>query len=78
MIFHFPHSNIYNSLSHFQGWYIVTYAVAIYHLNLFIAFLTPKVDPSVYQDDSDGMFSGRAYTPGAESRLKPTCDSVRP
>lgn len=36
-----------------QGWYIVTYALAIYHLNLFIAFLTPKVDPSAYQDDSD-------------------------
>lgn len=36
-----------------QGWYIVTYALAIYHLNLFIAFLSPKVDPSVYSDDSD-------------------------
>nr|CAB3265523.1 protein RER1-like [Phallusia mammillata] len=36
-----------------QGWYIVTYALAIYHLNLFIAFLSPKVDPSVYGDDSD-------------------------
>lgn len=36
-----------------QGWYIVTYALAIYHLNLFIAFLSPKVDPSIYQDDSD-------------------------
>ncbi|CAK8689481.1 protein RER1-like [Clavelina lepadiformis] len=36
-----------------KGWYIVTYALAIYHLNLFIAFLSPKVDPSVYGDDSD-------------------------
>ncbi len=26
----------------FQGWYIVTYALGIYLLNLFIAFLTPK------------------------------------
>ncbi|CAB1336911.1 unnamed protein product [Coregonus sp. 'balchen'] len=25
-----------------QGWYIVTYALGIYHLNLFIAFLSPK------------------------------------
>jgi len=41
----------------FQGWYIVTYALAIYHLNLFIAFLSPKVDPSVYGDDSDGTNS---------------------
>ncbi|PWA30912.1 hypothetical protein CCH79_00010611, partial [Gambusia affinis] len=26
-----------------QGWYIVTYALGIYHLNLFIAFLSPKM-----------------------------------
>lgn len=36
-----------------KGWYIITYALAIYHLNLFIAFLSPKVDPSIYADDSD-------------------------
>jgi len=35
-----------------QGWYIVTYALGIYQLNLFIAFLTPKIDPSGL-DDSD-------------------------
>ena len=34
-----------------QGWYIVTYALGIYYLNLFIAFLTPKVDPQ-FEDDS--------------------------
>lgn len=34
-----------------HGWYIVTYALGIYHLNLFIAFLTPKMDPSM---DLDG------------------------
>lgn len=34
----------------FQGWYIVTYALGIYHLNLFIAFLSPKVDPSLMED----------------------------
>uniref|UniRef100_A0A3B3SNU8 Protein RER1 n=1 Tax=Paramormyrops kingsleyae TaxID=1676925 RepID=A0A3B3SNU8_9TELE len=33
-----------------QGWYIVTYALGIYHLNLFIAFLSPKVDPSLLED----------------------------
>lgn len=36
-----------------QGWYIVTYALGIYHLNLFIAFLTPKIDPAL---DLDGEF----------------------
>ncbi|XP_055840252.1 protein RER1 isoform X1 [Episyrphus balteatus] len=36
-----------------QGWYIVCYALGIYHLNLFIAFLTPKIDPEFdpYGDD---------------------------
>uniref|UniRef100_UPI00358FF51A protein RER1-like isoform X1 n=2 Tax=Myxine glutinosa TaxID=7769 RepID=UPI00358FF51A len=38
-----------------QGWYIVTYALGIYHLNLFIAFLSPKVDPSFGDDSDDGM-----------------------
>jgi len=32
-----------------QGWYIVTYALGIYLLNLFIAFLSPKVDPAFAQ-----------------------------
>lgn len=36
--------------SAFQGWYIVTYALGIYHLNLFIAFLSPKVDPSLLEE----------------------------
>ncbi|XP_013384046.1 protein RER1 isoform X1 [Lingula anatina] len=35
-----------------KGWYIVTYALGIYLLNLFIAFLTPKMDP-VMQEDID-------------------------
>ncbi|XP_043464718.1 protein RER1 [Leptopilina heterotoma] len=37
-----------------QGWYIITYGLGIYHLNLFIAFLTPKIDPALDFDDSDG------------------------
>lgn len=37
-----------------QGWYIVTYALGIYYLNLLIAFLTPKADPVL--DDDMGMF----------------------
>ncbi|XP_072538415.1 protein RER1 isoform X2 [Salminus brasiliensis] len=37
-----------------QGWYIVTYALGIYHLNLFIAFLSPKVDPSLLDDPDEG------------------------
>jgi len=30
-----------------QGWFIICYALAIYHLNLFIAFLTPNNDPTL-------------------------------
>ncbi|XP_039296823.1 protein RER1 isoform X4 [Nilaparvata lugens] len=39
-----------------QGWYIVTYALGIYHLNLFIGFLSPKIDPEIaeYEDDAGG------------------------
>ncbi|KAA1470540.1 retrieval of early ER protein Rer1 [Dentipellis sp. KUC8613] len=33
-----------------QGWYIICYAHAIYILNLLLAFLQPKFDPSL-QDD---------------------------
>lgn len=29
-----------------QGWYIVAYSLGIYLLNLFLAFLQPKFDPS--------------------------------
>ncbi|CAG2181161.1 unnamed protein product, partial [Oppiella nova] len=34
----------------YQGWYIITYALGIYYLNMLIAFLTPKIDPAVYDD----------------------------
>ncbi|TCD60786.1 hypothetical protein EIP91_009515 [Steccherinum ochraceum] len=33
-----------------QGWYIVCYAHAIYLLNLFLAFLQPRFDPSLQED----------------------------
>ncbi|OZJ04844.1 Protein RER1 [Bifiguratus adelaidae] len=33
-----------------QGWYIVTYALGIYLLNLFLAFLQPRFDPSLEMD----------------------------
>jgi len=42
-----------------QGWYIICYAHAIYLLNLLLAFLQPKFDPSL-QDDltADDMEEG--------------------
>ncbi|CAK7902010.1 protein Rer1p [[Candida] anglica] len=33
-----------------QGWYIICYGLGIYLLNLFLAFLTPKFDPSLEQE----------------------------
>ncbi|KAK0621587.1 retrieval of early ER protein Rer1 [Bombardia bombarda] len=36
-----------------QGWYIVAYALGIYLLNLFLAFLQPKFDPSNDAVDND-------------------------
>ena len=36
----------------------MTYALAIYHLNLLLAFLTPKIDPAMAEleaEDEEGM-----------------------
>jgi hypothetical protein len=43
-----------------QGWYIVAYTLGIYLLNLFLAFLQPKFDPSLTQDE--GLEDGDAGT----------------
>jgi len=36
-----------------QGFYIVTYALFIYYLNMFLSFLTPKIDPAFEMDSED-------------------------
>jgi hypothetical protein len=41
-----------------EGWYIVAYSLGIYLLNLFLAFLSPKFDPALEQDE--GMEDGNA------------------
>jgi len=43
-----------------QGWYIVAYSLGIYLLNLFLAFISPKFDPSIEQDENmeDGGAGG--------------------
>ncbi|CAG9834194.1 unnamed protein product [Diabrotica balteata] len=51
-----------------QGWYIVTYALGIYHLNLFIAFLTPKIDPAM---DFDGDEGGPELPTRANEEFRP-------
>lgn len=37
-----------------QGWYIVTYALAIYILNIFIAFISPKFEPLAEEEEIGG------------------------
>ncbi|QEU58603.1 Rer1 [Kluyveromyces lactis] len=36
-----------------QGWYVVCYALGIYLLNQFLAFLTPKFDVSLQQNEQN-------------------------
>ena len=38
-----------------QGWYIITYGLGIFILNLFIGFLTPQSRESQEESDKDGL-----------------------
>lgn len=50
-----------------QGWYVVCYSLGIYLLNLFLAFLTPKFDPSLEQDMRDqDVEEGEATLPTSQ------------
>ncbi|OWF44033.1 protein RER1-like [Mizuhopecten yessoensis] len=51
-----------------QGWYIVTYALGIYLLNMFLAFLTPQVDPALVDDDAE---DGPSLPTRANEEFKP-------
>ena len=49
-----------------RQWYIVCYALAIYILNLFLAFLQPRFDPSVADDlAADDVEEGATGLPGS-------------
>ncbi|KAL1926003.1 hypothetical protein VTP01DRAFT_7096 [Rhizomucor pusillus] len=55
-----------------QGWYIVTYALGIYLLNLFLAFLTPKIDPSLEMDTQENeLEEGPSLPTKADEEFKP-------
>lgn len=36
-----------------QGWYVICYGLSIYYLNLFIGFLSPKIDPAFQAGEFD-------------------------
>lgn len=44
-----------------QGWYIICYGLGIFLLNLFLAFLQPKFDPSAQQElEDESVEAGQA------------------
>ena len=52
-----------------QGWYIVSYALAIYLLNLFIAFISPKFDPVMEEEEEIGEALHASLSPLASLSL---------
>ncbi|EPZ33453.1 Retrieval of early ER protein Rer1 domain-containing protein [Rozella allomycis CSF55] len=52
-----------------QGWYVVAYALSIYLLNLFLAFITPKFDPSLAE--SEEIAEGPALPTKMDEEFKP-------
>ncbi|KAI4255626.1 MAG: hypothetical protein LQ352_002471 [Teloschistes flavicans] len=52
-----------------QGWYIVCYSLGIYLLNLFLAFLQPKIDPSLTQDE--GLEDGESLPTKKDEEFRP-------
>ena len=55
-----------------QGWYIVAYCLGIYILNLFLAFLQPKFDPSMDSTEDEGLEGGQSSLPTkADEEFRP-------
>lgn len=55
-----------------EGWYIVCYSWAIFLLNMFLKFLTPKFDPSIEQDiQNDSVEAGVGELDENDEDFKP-------
>ncbi|KAL0086898.1 hypothetical protein F4703DRAFT_1849384 [Phycomyces blakesleeanus] len=55
-----------------EGWYIICYALGIYLLNMFLAFLTPKITPSMEMDNQETeMEEGPSLPSKADEEFKP-------
>lgn len=64
-----------------QGWYVITYALWIYLLNAFLAFLTPKFDISGGEIENDAdlsEYSGPALPTTSFSNVSNNDDEFRP
>jgi hypothetical protein len=48
---------------HLQGFYIVTYGLGIYNLNLLLGFLSPQVDPEVEEGPELPTKSNQEFKP---------------
>ncbi len=49
----------------------MTYALAIYHLNLMLAFLTPKIDPALAELEADEADDGMALPTRQSDEFRP-------
>jgi hypothetical protein len=56
----------------YHGWYLVTYALCIYLLNIFLAFISPKFDPSYESLDNEGdLGEGPSLPRSANEEFRP-------
>lgn len=55
-----------------EGWYIVCYTWAIYFLNMFLQFLTPKFDPSLEQEfENESIEEGTSKMDENDEEFRP-------
>ncbi|KAJ3123241.1 retention in endoplasmic reticulum protein 1 [Nowakowskiella sp. JEL0407] len=54
-----------------QGWYIVTYVLGIYLLNMFLAFLQPKFDPAMDEAIREEEEEGPVLPMKSDEEFKP-------
>lgn len=60
-----------------QGWYVICYGLSIYYLNLFIGFLSPRIDPAFQAggefdvDDLNDSATGPMLPTRANDEFKP-------
>ena len=52
------------------GWYVICYALGIYYLNLFIDFLSPKIDPD-FQASQEDLDAGPSLPTRVNDEFKP-------
>ncbi|XP_050208511.1 protein RER1A-like [Mercurialis annua] len=54
-----------------QGYYIITYGLGIYMLNLLIAFLSPQIDPALMMNNGNGNDDGPTLPTRGSDEFRP-------